>query len=105
MIKAACEPLPYKDDQAWAVYGSSKTEGEKALRKFMKEQKPRFVANAILSNANFGTILKGQPTTTGKWIKDLYEGNTDAVKRIPPRKLRYRLGVTSLTDPNLQNGL
>lgn len=104
-IKAAWAPPPYEDDRAWAVYASSKTEGEKALWKFMEEQKPGFVANAILPNSNYGTILaNAQPTTTGKWIRDLYDGNTDALKGILPRMLHLNLIATSFADLNLQNG-
>lgn len=86
IIKKAWAPPPYRKDRVLAVYGSSKTEGEKALWKFMEEQKPAFVANAILPNVNFGTILaKAQPTSSGMWIKILYDGNTDYLEEIPPR--------------------
>ena len=106
IIEAAWAPPPYKDDRKWAVYGSSKTEAEKALWKFVEEQKPGFVANAILPNSNFGTILaRSEPSTTGKWVKDLYDGDLDVIKGIPPRKFRFHLGVVSLADLNRQNGL
>ena len=32
----------------WAVYGASKTEAERALWKFMEDEKPHFIANAVL---------------------------------------------------------
>lgn len=86
-IKAAWAPPPYNDDRKWAVYGSSKTEAEKALWKFVKEQKPAFTVNAVLPNANFGKILvKGQPASTGNWVTTLFNGNTDALKNSPPRE-------------------
>jgi hypothetical protein len=53
----------------------------------MKKRNPHFVSNAVLPNSNFGTILaKSQPTTTGMWIKNLYDGNTDPLKGVQPRK-------------------
>ena len=83
-------PPPYNDGREWDVYASSKVEGEKALWKFMIEEKPDFVANAILPNSNFGTLLaKSQPTTTGKWIRYLYDGNAAALKGIPPREFDF----------------
>jgi len=85
-IRAAWAPPPY-DGRQWAVYGASKTEAEKAVWKFVKEQQPEFIANAVLPNANFGKILvKGQPASTGNWPKSLYEGNTELLEDIRPRK-------------------
>jgi hypothetical protein len=55
------QPPPYNDDRKWAAYGSSKTKAEKSLWKFVKKQKPGFVVQIVLPNANYGTILlKGQ---------------------------------------------
>jgi nucleoside-diphosphate-sugar epimerase len=86
-IKAAWAPPPYTADRKWAVYGASETEAEKALWKFVKEQKAGFVVNSVLPNANFGKILvKEQPASTGDWVTSLYKGNIDAVKGVPPRK-------------------
>lgn len=88
-IEEAWAPPPYADERKWAVYAASKTEAEKALWKFAKEQKPGFVVNSILPNANFGTILAGGPAvTTAMWVKSLYDGDVEHVKGIPPRKSR-----------------
>ena len=87
-IKKAWAPPPYNPDRAFAVYGSSKAEAEKAFWKFAKEQKPHFVCNAILPNCNFGKILvKDMPASSGGFIKLYYEGNIiDTIKYFPPRK-------------------
>lgn len=54
----------------------------------MEEQKPGFVVNSILPNANFGTILGGmEAVTTAKWVKSCYDGDIEHVKGIPPREL------------------
>lgn len=86
-VKEAWAPPPYQDERAWAVYGASKTEGEQAVWKFVKEQKPSFVANSILPNCNFGKILvKCQPASTCGWLISLYNGDIGPLKDFPPRK-------------------
>jgi len=72
-------------------------EAERALWKFVKEQKPGFVVNAVLPNANFGKILvKGQPASTGDWVTTLFNGNTDALKNSAPREQRRKMQVEEL---------
>ncbi len=105
-IKAAWAPPPYTEDRKWAVYGSSKTEGEKALWKFSAEQKPNFVVNAVLPNCNFGKILvKGQAPSTAGYPIALFKGNIGPVpdstlpplKEFPPRKSPHPYQNISLT--------
>jgi nucleoside-diphosphate-sugar epimerase len=77
-IEAAWAPPPYEGLQRRLdVYSASKTQGEQAAWKFMKETKPGFVLNAVLPNANMGHILsvehQGYPSTAG-WIKALWDG-------------------------------
>jgi nucleoside-diphosphate-sugar epimerase len=88
-LDIAWAPPPYNEDRAFPVYAASKVEGEKALWQFVKEQKPSFVANAVLPNFNMGTILPhGSPGATGSAIPGLYNGK---LPPIGPRKLRYLL--------------
>lgn len=83
-IDLAWAPPPYGDDRAYPVYAASKAEGEKAMWQFVKEQKPSFIANAILPNFNMGKILPGgSPGATGGAIPDLYNGK---LSPIGPRK-------------------
>ena len=88
-IEAAWKPPPYEKERAWAVYGASKTQAEQEIWKFLKEDKPGFVLNTVLPNANFGPILSDkQPASTAGWIKSLYNGDLDAVttvKSTPPQ--------------------
>ncbi|KAF2670264.1 NAD(P)-binding protein [Microthyrium microscopicum] len=77
-VEAAWAPPPYEGLQRRLdVYSASKTQSEQAAWKFMKEEKPDFVLNAVLPNANMGHILsiehQGYPSTAG-WIKALYHG-------------------------------
>lgn len=71
-------PNPYP----FIVYAASKTEGEKALWKFMKEKKPHFQANAVLPNANTGRILQALGGTGGLAIGVWKEGKRP---QMPPQ--------------------
>lgn len=85
-IEAAWAPPPY-DGRRWDVYGASKTQAEQALWKYAEEKKPSFEVNAVLPNANFGTILnKGAECSTAEWVKKLYrDGTPGGLLQIPPR--------------------
>jgi len=108
-VKEAWAPPPYQDERGFAVYGASKTEGEQALWKFVKEKKPGFVANAILPNLNLGKILvKGQPASTCGWLVALYNGDIGPFKNFPPQYFvdvqdTARLHVSALVNPNVEN--
>ena len=79
---------PYTADREFAVYGAGKTEAEKALWKFVKEQEPHFICNTILPNCNFGNILvDGQLASSGAFVKLVYDGNIiDNVRYFTPRR-------------------
>jgi nucleoside-diphosphate-sugar epimerase len=77
-IKAAWAPPPYEGLQRRLdVYSASKTQGEQAAWRFVKEEKPGFDFNTVLPNANMGQILsvqhQGYPSTAG-WIQALWNG-------------------------------
>ena len=85
-IDIAWAPPPYNPDRAFPVYAASKTEGEKALWKFVKEEKPQFVANAVLPNYNMGRILEhGSAGATGNGVINVYKGE---MGKAAPRKIR-----------------
>lgn len=108
-IEAAWKPPPYEPERAWAVYRASKTQAEREMWKFVKEKNPTFVLNTVLPYANFGEILSDkQPTVTANWVKEVYKGNLDALKGIPPQwmvdvKDTARLHVAALIDPDVEN--
>ncbi|KJY01661.1 aldehyde reductase like protein [Zymoseptoria brevis] len=74
-LDLAWAPPPYEDDRAFPVYAASKVEGEKALWRFMKEEKPSFVANAVLPNYNMGRVI-GSAGATGSGVPNLFKGKT-----------------------------
>lgn len=67
------------------VYAASKTEGERAFWKFIKDEKPGFVGSSVLPYFNIGTVLNGEGVTS-KMLLDLYRDGSKAL--LPPRKLR-----------------
>ncbi|KAI3395333.1 hypothetical protein diail_1446 [Diaporthe ilicicola] len=54
------------------VYAASKTQGERALWRFMKDEKPSFVANSILPDFNLGRIV-GSAGATGVYVIRLFK--------------------------------
>lgn len=86
-VERAWAPPPYEDSRKWDVYGASKTQAEQALWKFVDERKPHFEVNAVLPNANLGTILdpKNQDASTAGWIVSLHNNNMPGFEDIPPR--------------------
>lgn len=58
----------------YVVYAASKTQGERALWKFVKEEKPSFVVNAILPDTNFGRVVGSAGATGGIAIQLFKEG-------------------------------
>ncbi|CAN8104513.1 unnamed protein product [Discula destructiva] len=60
------------NDYGFLVYAASKTEGERALWNFMRNEKPSFVANAVLPNFNVGRIM-GSSGATGVFVLGLFK--------------------------------
>lgn len=61
-------PNPYP----FMVYAASKAAGEREFWKFIKEEKPSFVANTVLPNLNVGRIL-GAPGATGRAMVEVFK--------------------------------
>ncbi|KIW21283.1 hypothetical protein PV08_01863 [Exophiala spinifera] len=77
-VKAAWAPPPYEGEQRKLdVYSATKTQSEQAAWKWVEENKPEFVLNAVLPNANIGVVLspehQGTPSTVG-WVKAVWDG-------------------------------
>lgn len=76
--KRAWAPPPYEGTQRRLdVYSAQKTQAEQAGWKWMRDNKPGFVLNAVLPNANMGLVLspehQGAASTVG-WIRALWDG-------------------------------
>jgi nucleoside-diphosphate-sugar epimerase len=109
-VKAATAPPPY-DGRGYTVYSASKTLGEQEMWKWCRENKPSFVANAVLPNANTGTVLdiahQGFPSTVG-FIKMLWDDKLDALMQLFPPQYYVdvqdcaRLHVAALLLPDVK---
>ncbi|KAB8290034.1 hypothetical protein EYC80_010360 [Monilinia laxa] len=108
-IKAAHAPPPYEPSRAWAVYGASKAEVERAVWRFVKEKKPGFVANSVIPDTNMGLILDPtQRGSTGALVRKLYQGDNSGVLNLPPQHFvdvqdTARLHVSALINADVQN--
>ena len=113
ILKQRGNPLPYEGhERVLAVYGASKTQSEQAAWKWMKENKPNFMLNAILPNANMAKVLspenQGTPSTTG-WLKALWDGfeGHEDLKGNPPQyhvnvQDTARVHVAALLSPDVE---
>lgn len=95
-VDIATAPPPYTEERAFAVYAASKTEGERALWKFMKDEKPGFTANAVLPNFNMGRILASSGAT-GDGVIQALKGTLPS---FPPRESLKHLNQNGLQDTN-----
>lgn len=85
-VEEALAPPPYNDDRKLAVYAASKTLAEKECWRFMEENRPHFVLNAVLPNCNIGRILsKQQPASTGGWYKKMWDKDTEILELLVER--------------------
>jgi nucleoside-diphosphate-sugar epimerase len=81
----AAHPGPYPADNAFYAYGASKTAAERAVWKFTEEEKPGFVVNTVLPNANIGRVLNPPPGITGSFAIDVLHGDGKYTAMFPPQ--------------------
>lgn len=107
-MAAAWDKSTSKEDLPYNVYAASKTEGERALWKFVKENNPPFAVNTVLPAANYGTILAPEISgSTMGWVRQLLSGNANVFTFTPPRKSKAFLVLLLIGDVTLtrrQNG-
>ncbi|KAK0707265.1 aldehyde reductase [Lasiosphaeris hirsuta] len=91
------------------VYMASKTEEEKTLWRFVDETRPGFTANTILPGSFMGQMLaKRHVQAPTAWSRHLYEGDAEALGRLPATFLSdikdvTMLHVAAVLDPGVQN--
>lgn len=91
------------------VYSASKVEVERAMQKWKAESGAQIVINCVNPNGNLGPVLQtqhqGYPTTAG-WVKNLWDGKYDALKRPPEHFIDVRddakLHVIALAHPGVE---
>lgn len=104
IVPLAWAPPPYEPSRAMVTYVASKVEAERALWRFVEQEKPAFAVNAVLPFQIFGPLLhEKQNASTAGLLFTLYDGNVDMHVGMPASKCT----ITScrgdtLTDlPNL----
>jgi len=94
------------------VYAAAKTEGERAVWKWVKEKKPSFQVNTILPDLVLGEIINtnSDGSTAGMVNKIVTDGDVSAVNPfvIAPSfyvdvKDTARIHVAALVEPDVQN--
>ncbi|KAH8889113.1 putative NAD dependent epimerase/dehydratase [Thozetella sp. PMI_491] len=84
VVQLAWAPPPYEPHRGGVVYLSSKLEAEKAIWKFVEEEKPAFDVNTVLPYTTMGQGLhKSQLKGTSGWIQDAYNGKVDFFASLP----------------------
>lgn len=91
-LERAWAPPPYTAERGMYTYMASKAEAEKTFWKFIKEQKPSFVANSVLPFTALGPLLNSrQNTSTDGWLFDIYKGNPIPVS--PLKASQYHVPI------------
>ena len=80
VVDMAWAPPPYDGNRFLLTYIASKVGAEKALWKFVEDQKPAFMVNSVLPFTTFGPILHpSQNPSTDTMVFGLYNGDTSAL--------------------------
>lgn len=72
----------------FVVYGASKTEGERALWRFVERERPAFVANSVLPNFNTGRII-GSVSLTGQLPIGILREGVESASWVLSREFFY----------------
>jgi len=77
-VRDAWAPPPYEGlERRLAVYYAAKTQSEQAAWEWVRENKPGFVLNTVLPNANFGPLQSNEYQdyhSTLQWIQAAWNG-------------------------------
>jgi nucleoside-diphosphate-sugar epimerase len=95
----AWAPPPYGPERAMITYGASKVEAERAVWKFVKDNKPGFVVNTVNPFTTLGEILnKNQHGSTAAWVLQLYRGETAQLLNLPACKFHLSVIPTGKSN-------
>ena len=86
-VEAAKAPPPYEAMRGMMTYMASKVEAEKAVWRFVEEQKPGFTVNVVSPFTTFGPIThKTHLRGTAGWVDQLTRGDTSQISMLPACK-------------------
>lgn len=108
-MRAAWDEATPAENKPFHVYAASKTEGERAAWKWVKENQPGFTFNSVLPNLGvrqmhieiLETLLKYQqvgrilapeiPGSTMGWVRDLLKNDRSIMDFLPSRESNFLL--------------
>ncbi|KAJ4854250.1 NAD dependent epimerase/dehydratase family domain-containing protein [Trichoderma breve] len=83
-VQAAWAPPPYDASRGMVTYMASKVEAEKAVWKFIQEEKPGFVTNVVSPFTTLGAMLHpSHARGTAGWVSALWKGDTTFAGLMP----------------------
>ena len=83
-VELAWAPPPYDVSRSMVVYMASKVSAEKEVWKFSEAFKSNFAINVVNPSMIFGQPLnRNHVESKGAWLKTLWDGNINALLRIP----------------------
>ncbi|EHK25099.1 uncharacterized protein TRIVIDRAFT_33143 [Trichoderma virens Gv29-8] len=83
-VQAAWAPPPYDATRGLTTYMASKVEAEKAVWKFIQDEKPNFVLNVVSPFTTLGAMLHpSHARGTAGWVSGLWKGDTSHVGLLP----------------------
>ena len=88
-VTMAWAPPPYENSRGMLVYMASKTEAERAMWRFVSEEKPNFIVNTVSPLMTIGTLLHNNYLRAGgtpSWLDGLFHGDPSFVANIPASK-------------------
>jgi nucleoside-diphosphate-sugar epimerase len=99
-LAQAWAPPPYDSSRSIIVYAASKVEAERAVWKFVKEEKPAFAVNVVLPFTAFGPVLhEKQNTSTAALLLGLFNGKvTPQHLGMPAGKSKFPHTLPSALD-------
>ncbi|KAH8648675.1 putative NAD dependent epimerase/dehydratase [Xylariales sp. PMI_506] len=104
----AWAPPPYEPSRGGLVYIASKMEAEKAIFKFVEEEKPSFDVNSVLPYTTLGKGLHSYHLRgTASWIQNMYDGQPGLFVTLPePCLINVRdlavIHVAAALDPEIK---
>ncbi|CRG91398.1 Aldehyde reductase 2 [Talaromyces islandicus] len=108
-VKLAHDENIPADERGIMIYAASKTEGERAAWRWIKENKPTFIFNTVLPDFTIGQVLCPEVRgSTMNLTSKLLEGNDTIMKVAPPQhyidvKDLARIHAVALLDPKVQS--
>ena len=93
IVKAAWAPPPYESSRGMTTYLASKVEAEKAVWRFVEEEKPHFTVNAVNPFTTLGRVLNenqliANPGTVG-WVREIYHGQVSSFMELGVTACKY----------------